>query len=291
MILKKTIIGMGVYLIGMVFCVILNAMMKKTINTFHLPVYEVLFVRQLCIVVFLLPLMIKRKFNFFDKKTLKPNLIRNVLFSFATGIMYIGISKIPLNDSTAISFLTPILGSLFAVKFLGEKSSKSIWIALFLSVIGMLIIKKPSFDDDSDLLLGYGILLIAVIIRGYIVVLNKKLSQQFDTMTILFYTHIILLLFSGCFCWQFVPFDINGLKYMLFLGFLFLVEYYFVFKAYKYSPAVLLQPLDFSRLIFMMLFSSIFMNESTTFKQIIGGLVILSGYLVMIIEKNIKIKR
>lgn len=278
---KKTL-GVLFYLIGMFLCVMLNTTMKRTINVFNLPTYEILCIRQLAIVVFLIPLMIKHKFNFFNKKALKPNLYRNVLFSLSLGLLYVGISRVPLNDSTAISFLTPIIGSLLAVKLLGEKASKAIWVALVLSIIGMLIIKKPEFND-KHLLVGYGALLVAVVVRGYIVVLNKKLTSKFDTMTILFYNNIILFLVSCCFFYQFKPIGFVELKWILLIGFMFFAEYWFIFKAYKYTSAVILQPLDFSRLIFMMFVSGLMMGETTTINQVIGGLVIFSGYVVMLV--------
>lgn len=288
---NKTTLGIFFYLIGMFLCVMLNTTMKKTINEFHLPTYEILFIRQLCIVLFLTPLMIKNKFNFFDKKSLKPNLYRNILFSASLGLLYFGITRVPLNDSTAISFLTPIIGCLLAVKLLGEKSSKAIWVALCLSVVGMLIIKTPQFGDDIEVLIGYGVLLVAVCIRGYIVVLNKKLAQKFDTMTILFYNHIVLMLFSGCFFFQFKAISFVELCWIILIGLMFFAEYWFIFKAYKYTTAVVLQPLDFSRLIFMMFVSSLLMNEKTTINQVIGGIVIFSGYVFMLIFNNGKTKQ
>ena len=288
--LSNTNKGLICYLCAMFVCVVLNIFVKTAIVKFNLPTVEVLCCRQIIIVLFLLPLMIKRKFNFFDKEAFKPNVFRNIIFSFGTFALYAGMSKVPLNDATAITFLTPVIGSILAVKLLGETASKSIWIALVLSIIGVWIIKKPGFDDE-DILLGYGALLFAVSVRGYVVVLNKRLTSKFDTMTILFYTHIVMLVSSLLFVCQFKAIPIEAIKYIAGAGLLFFIEYLLIFKAYKFCNAITLQPFDFTRLLFMMIMSDLLLNEHIVGSQIIGGLVILSGYAVILIHKRFSLHK
>ena len=295
---KKTVIGklsdrslgMLIYLSAMLVTVALNIFVKSAIVKYKLPTWEVLCVRQSIIVMCLIPLMIKRKFNFFDKTSFKPNVFRNTLFAFTTFALYTGMSKVPLNDATAITFLTPILGSILAVKLLKEPSSKAIWISLALAIIGVFIIQKPGFKDP-DVVIGYGALMISVIGRSYIVVLNKRLTAKFDTMTMLFYTHIMMLVISACFFYQFKAFPLDALKYIAGSAFFFFIEYYLIFKAYKHCEAIRLQPLDFSRLLFMMFFSSILLDEHVKSEQIVGGVIILCGYIFIIFDKNNKQKK
>ena len=285
--ISTNVIGISLYLMAMFVTVILNIFVKTAIKKFDLPTIEVLCCRQFIIVLFLIPIMIKHKFNFFNKQSCKPNVIRNILFSITTITLYIGISRVPLNDATAITFITPILGSVLAIKLLGEKASRMIWVALILSIIGVLIIQRPGFKDE-DIVLGYGALLFTVIVRSYIVILNKRLASKFDTMTMLFYTHIVMLLITALFFMQFVPIPLCALKYIGSAGFLFFVEYYFIFKAYKYCNAITLQPFDFSRLLMMIVMSDLLLNEATNKYQIIGGLVILTGYGLIVAEKRKK---
>ena len=285
--LSKSSVGVLLYLAAMLVTVLLNIFVKKAITQFKLPTWEVLCIRQMFIVIGLLPLMVKNKFNFFDKAAFKPNVFRNILFAFSTFLLYTGMARVPLNDATAITFLTPILGSILAVKLLQEKPSKTLWIALVLSVIGVVVVKKPGFNNP-ELLIGYSALLVTTVIRGYIVVLNKRLSNQFDTMTMLFYTHIVMFLVALCFCKQFVPVPFEAFKYLAGAGLLFFVEYYLIFKAYKHCTASNLQPLEFTRLIYMMIFSALLMGEMVNINQIVGGVIILSGFGVMLFGKRKK---
>lgn len=285
--LSKSSFGVLLYLSAMLVTVLLNIFVKKAITQFSLPTWEVLCIRQMFIVMGLLPLMVKNKFNFFDKVAFKPNVFRNILFAFSTFLLYTGISRVPLNDATAITFLTPIIGSVLAVKLLKEKPSKTLWVALVLSIIGVVVVKKPGFNNP-ELLIGYGALLVTTIIRGYIVVLNKRLSNQFDTMTMLFYTHIVMFLVALCFCKQFVPVPFGAFKYLAGAALLFFIEYYLIFKAYKYCTASNLQPLEFTRLIYMMVLSALLMGEMVNLNQVVGGVIILSGFAVMLVGKRKK---
>ena len=286
--MSNTVKGSILYLSAMFVTVTLNIFVKSAIVKFNLPTIEVLCCRQAIIVLFLLPLMIKRKFNFFNKDSFKPNVFRNLLFSASTFAMYCGMARVPLNDATAIMFLAPIIGSILATKLLHEKTSKTIWIVLVLSMIGVLVVKTPSFNDSENILLGYCALMIAVIIRGYVVILNKKLAEKFDTMTMLFYTHIMMLLTSLLFTPQFVAIPLESMKYIAGASLLFFIEYYLIFKAYKLCKVTTLQPLDFSRLLYMMIMSSLLLGETTNCNQIAGGLIIVSSYTIMLLNKKKK---
>ena len=294
--LNKTSLGILLYLCGMVFTVLLNVFLKKAIKVYSIPTWETLFIRQSIIVIFLLPLIIKSKFKFFKKEQWKPNVFRNLLFTFSTFLLYFGLSQVPVNEATSITFLVPIIGSILAIKFLGEKSSKSIWIALILSVCGVCVIKQPGFDNNSANI-GYIALLLCALIRGYIVILNKKLATKFDTNTILYYTHIVMLFISFFFVLlsyyqgTFVIPCMTAILYISFASLLFFLEYWFIFKAYKLCKVVVLQPIEFSRIIMAMILGYLILDEAISMRQCVGAGIIIAGFCVMLFGKNIISKK
>ena len=275
-------IGMLLYLLAMLTTALLNIFGKKVIVLYHLPIWEVLFLRQILIIIFLLPLMIKMKFNFFDKTAFKPNVIRSIFFSFSTFLIYSGMSRVPLNSATAITFIFPILASILSVKILKEKTSKFIWFALIIAMLGTLIMKPPSFSSEN--IIGYTALFVFVFVRAIVVIMQKQMASKFDTMIMLFYTHIIMLLVPLFFFFQFKPVPIEALGYIVLLSFLFFIEYYLILKAYKFALAVKLQPLNFSRLLFVMILSPLIIGEETTIQQFIGAMVILFGFILVLFD-------
>ena len=81
------------------------------------------------------------------------------------------------------------------------------------------------------------------------------------------------------------------IKYIAGASALFFIEYFLIFKAYKFCNAITLQPFDFTRLLFMMIMSDLLLNEHIVGSQIIGGLVILSGYAVILIHKRFSLHK
>ena len=284
--LTNNSIGMLLYVLAMFITSLLNIFVKKVIVLYSLPTWEVLFLRQILIVICLIPLMAKMKFNFFDKTACKPNIIRSIFYSFSTFLIYAGMSRIPLNNATAITFIAPILASILAVKILKEKSSNLIWLALLVSMIGTLIMKPPSLSYESTI--GYIALIGFVFVRAIVVLMQKQMAQKFDTIIMLFYTNIIMLLVPLCFCFQFKPVPFEAIKYIVFLSLLFFIEYYLILKAYKFALAIKLQPLNFLRLLFIMILSPFLIGENTTIQQVIGATIILFGLVFVIFDNKKK---
>lgn len=280
--------GIILYVIGCGFLTFLITIFKKIVNTYHLPISEVIFVRQLIIVVCLTPYMIRDRFNFFDAEAIKPNVWRNALFLVSTIFWYMGVTTTPVNDATTIGFLTPIIGSVMAVKFLHEKSSPRLWVGLLVCLCGTLIVKRPGFSSLDEGYIGYIALLAAVSMRGYIVILNKKLTKQFSVMQMMYYTHIVMFLGSALFFWQFKPMPAEALYLIGLAGIGFFGEFFFVYTAYKLCPASTLQPMDFSKLLFSIIFSYAILGEQITVSQISGGVVILLAYIFIIGKKDKK---
>jgi drug/metabolite transporter (DMT)-like permease len=278
--------GILLYILGVCALTFLVVTFKKILNEHKIPVTEAIFIRQLLIVGFLSPLMIKDKFKFFDKKALKPNFQRNALFFISTILMYIGLAEVPVNDAMTILFITPILGSIMAIYILKEKASNRLWVGLVGCFIGAVIVKKPSFNLEDKQSVGCALLLIVALIRGYVAILNKRLTKDFSVMQMLYYTHIIMLLGSTLFFREFKPVNKDVMILLLISAVGFFAEYFFVYSAYKRCSASMLQPLDFFKLIFSMIFSYLILKENVTTNQVIGGIVVVIAYIYSISGKT-----
>ena len=117
--------GIFFYSFGIAFLTLLTTLFKMTTKKYHLPVTEILFFRHFLILIFLTPFMIKDgvkgKFNFFNKEELKPNVYRHILFSISTFFWYSALPLMPVNEIMTISFIVPVLGSVFC-RFLFKRT-------------------------------------------------------------------------------------------------------------------------------------------------------------------------
>ncbi len=101
--------------------------------------------------------------------------------------IYLAIRHVPLGDATAILFLAPVLVTLLAGHWLGERVRPLHWLALGLGLAGVLLVIRPGFRAfDPALLLPLGS---AVLLAIYFV-LTRWLRARDRTLTTLFHTTV-----------------------------------------------------------------------------------------------------
>ena len=62
-------------------------------------------------------------------------------------LMFASVAYIPLADATAISFLNPVFGMIFAIPLLGERVGKWRWSAAVIALVGAVILLRPTPDS------------------------------------------------------------------------------------------------------------------------------------------------
>lgn len=285
MAINKTLIGILSYLAGIFISMLISVFVKKTMVDYKLPSWEVVFIREVIVCAMLLPFMIKQKFNFFEKRALKMNFARNVLYFLSTIMFYYVMTKMSVNDCISIEFLVPILAGIFSSIFLKEKASKAVWLSLFICIGGAMVVKRPSLSNQPEFI-AYMMLMIVVVMRAAIIMMNGKLAYEFNTSTILFYANIWLFLFSCLFIPTFIMPHPKAILILVCCGVLYTFEYWLIFSAHKWCTVLTLQPCEFSKIIYSMILSSLILGEATTTNQIYGSIIITIGFCVMIFGKN-----
>ena len=283
--LNKTILGIIFYCIGMFITTFISVFVKKTMLEYKLPSWEVVFIREIFVIMTLFPFMIKYKFKFFQKNAFGLNLFRNILYFLSTILFYQVITKLPMNTCISIEFLVPVIAGIFAMIFLKEKGTKMTWIALLICIFGALIVKTPSFSSDGEFY-AYLLLIVVILLRGGIICCNGKLASIFNTSSIMFYSNIMLFLMSAMFFTEFIKPHPMAIFILGIAGLLYCLEYFLIFTAHKWCTVLTLQPCEFSKMLFSIILSYVVLGEQTTQNQIIGSLVIVIGFSVMIFGKK-----
>ncbi len=104
------------------------------------------FWRNFFCVVWMLPLLAVRGRSLLA--TQQPRLyILRVALSFASvSAFFYALSKSPIGEVTAISFLSPLFGTLFAIILLGEVVKLRRWTALIVGFVGAMVMLRPWRD-------------------------------------------------------------------------------------------------------------------------------------------------
>jgi len=210
-------------------------------------------------------------------KSKRPSLhvFRAIAELFGQALMFSALLLIPIAEVKSILFLIPIIASINAVLFLGEKSTLAKWGALFCGFIGILIILQPNKEIihyASFFALGAAILLSI----GLTII--KKASDYDSPLTISLYFTTLISLFSlpfAIYFWQ--PIGQDMYKWLLFFGVLVAMAHITITSACANAPLTVVTPFFFVGLIFVSTIAYFAYDEVPGAATFIGGAIILGA--------------
>jgi drug/metabolite transporter (DMT)-like permease len=210
--------------------------------------FVVLFIRNVCAVAMLLPLLAWRGRSLL--RAAEPSLyVWRVAVSLLSMVAWFyAIFLIPIGELTAIGFLSPLFGTLGAIFLLGERVRWRRWAALIVGFAGAMIILRPT---GSALGVGQLCALVSAVAGGLTVVLLKQLTQRDDPDKIVFITNIMLTplsLVPALFVWSWPTAEM--LPLLLGIGLCAVLGHVALVRGYAVTDASLAQTFEFSRLPF-----------------------------------------
>jgi len=156
-------------------------------------VYVAGFFRFFLGLVIILPYIIKKKDAVLKTTHLKQHFLRAILGLPAMLLYFSALVLLPIEKLTAISFVVPLIVTILAVFFLGEKIYIYRTLALLLGFSGMLVIIRPGFVDIS---IGVYMVLFSALLWSINIIITKKISKDDSAITILAYQSIFMSLLS-----------------------------------------------------------------------------------------------
>ena len=209
----------------------------------------------------------------------KLQLLRSVVLMAATCLFFLSISKIGLAEATAIMDINPVLITLGAFLFLGEKIGPRRILGIITSMIGALIIIRPG----TDVFTIYAVLpLIAAVCYTTYNLTTRFVGNRESPWTSLLYSALFGAVVFSCivpFFWQPVSLFVAGL--MILLSFCGTFSQLFLIRALSIGEASLLAPFAYVGLIYATIWGLVFFGEFPDKWSILGAIIIaISGFYV-----------
>ncbi len=203
--------------------------------------------------------------------------VRAVFQVGATGFFFASLAHIGLAEATALADTNPVLITLGAALFLGERLTRARIIAVVVSMMGALIILRPGFGVFTPAaLLPLGC---AVCFAGN-ALMTRLLGRNEPAWTSLFYAAwfgTLMLTLALPFVWQPLPMD-DLWRYIL-LGLIGTASQAAVIMAFSRSEAGLLAPFGYLGIVFASIWSTLIYSAPPDLPTIIGALVIIGAGL------------
>ena len=228
-----------------------------------------------------LPLWLARGRRWPDRQVLKLHLQRSVVATFMALTFFYAITKLPLAEAIAISFVAPLIALYLARVLLGETISRQAVIASLLGFAGTLVIiggKMGQSDFDRDTALGLAAILVSALLYAYSFILIRRQSQVAGPAEIAtFHSGVSLVLLGLAVPFLFEMPDRSTLVDLTAAAVLTVAGAMAFAWAYARAEAQVLVPLEYSGFLWASLFGWIFFAETLTTPTTIGTAIIVAS--------------
>ncbi|MCY4548981.1 MAG: DMT family transporter [Defluviicoccus sp.] len=267
--------GMGLMMFAAMMSMTMATIAKDLVQ--ELPVFEVVFFRQLFGTLLLAPVLFRPGVNPLRTHRIGMHGLR-ALFNFVAILGYFtSLGLVPLAQITALGFTSPVFASLLAVLVLGEAVRTPRMVGLLLGFAGALIILRPGFETVSA-----GSLYVLGSAASWAVAMTciKALSRTETSVAITFYAAFLQLpmaLVAALFVWQWPsPGQLGLLLVISAIGTLAQIS---LSQAFREADSTVVLPMDFTKLVWASLLGYAVFAEIPDPWAWIGGLVVFSGVL------------
>lgn len=166
---------------------LLDATAKHLSQTYPVPmlVWSRYTLHCLLMLLFLAPSM---RWKLVSTRRPAMQIVRALMLVGTTGFAMAAFRHLPLAETTALIFVTPLLVALLAGPFLGEKLRPLHWGASIFGFAGALLIARPGGALN---LTGILLVLSAALCYSVYQIQTRQLSPSEGTLTMLFYTALV----------------------------------------------------------------------------------------------------
>lgn len=193
-------------------------------------------------------------------------------------------SVLPLAQTYAIFFAMPLLITVLAIPMLGEKVGARRGAAVFVGLLGVLIVLRPG---SAELSWGHLAALTAALTGSLNSVIVRKIGAEERSAVLLLYPMIASFFITGATLpFVYVPMPIEHLALMGVIAVFGLIGAQLTIAAYRIAPAVIVAPMQYSQIIWAAVYGALFFDEFPDQWTIIGTAVIICSGIYIVLREG-----
>jgi drug/metabolite transporter (DMT)-like permease len=215
---------------------------------------------------------------------------------------FAALARLPLVDATAISFAAPLITVAFAALLLGERVRIYRWSAVAVGFVGIVVMLWPYLNfaqyasgGTATAAATVGALcgVLAAFTNAGSVIQTRRLTDTETTSSIVFYFSLYcaiagLLTLPLGWIWP-TP---TQLAVLIGTGIVGGLAHIVLTSSYRYAPASLVAPLDYTTMIWAFVFGYVLFGELPTIYVYVGGAIVAaSGIFVIWRERQLGLRR
>jgi drug/metabolite transporter (DMT)-like permease len=220
-------------------------------------------------------------------KTAHPwlHLRRSIAGTVGMFLNFYAVTRLPLADVTAFSFVMPIFATVLAALLLGEKVGPHRALAVVIGFGGVLLMAEPHgvFGASGGSSIGAGAALIGALLSAFVVVFIRHMSATETSEAIVFYFMVVCATAGAVsMLWAFKPLDWEQAGLLILCGLMGGAGQLCMTYCYRYAEPSLLAPFDYAAMVWAVALGYLVFAEVPE-RIVLGGagVVIVAGLYIV----------
>ena len=216
--------------------------------------------------------------------------LRTAVVVITAAAAFYAFSALPLATVYAILFATPLLITVLSIPVLGEVVGPRRWLAVLVGLAGVLIVLRPGATEFG---LGHLAALVAAFGSAAASVIVGRVGREERSMVLLLYPMVANVCVMGAilpFVYQPMPLgDFLRMAAVAGLGFVAMLA---MLAAYRVAEAVVVAPMQYSQILWAVLYGALFFSEFPDVWTLVGALIVIaSGIYILARESRVDASR
>ena len=268
--------------LGYVLFVLFDTLNKKLTGSYH--VSQIIFVNS---VAALLPIILfiqsRNGWVKLKKVNLKIHFFRSALMFLAMLAFITSLRHLSLVVMYSVAFTAPLMLTIGANLFLGEKVGWRRYTAIIVGFLGVVISLDP-FNEPLNKYIYLTFLAPLLVSISWLIV--RKYGQTENVYSFLIYGKIFLLIFSGVFLiTNFVPMSLNDFIVNFTSGILRGIALIFIINSARHLPSSLFAPTQYIQIFAGAVLGYFVFSDIPTINNYLGNILIVGAGLYIIIRE------
>lgn len=201
-----------------------------------------------------------------------------------TACVMFAFTHIPFADVYAIGFTTPLFVTLLSVLLLREFVAVHRWVLLFISFLGVVLVIRPGL---RELEMGHYVMMVAACLGAVTTTVLRHVAQRERRVSLVGLQVLYSGIFNGIMMTPtFVIPSLEQLGVLFGIGLLGGAGGLLLIQASKQTPANLIAPVQYSQLIWAILFGVLFFGEYPDWIAIVGMLIVVGAGLMNVLSEK-----
>ena len=202
------------------------------------------------------------------------------------GVMgFYAFSQLPMATCYAIFFAMPLLITLMAIPMLGEKVGIRRGVAVIIGLLGVLIVLRPG--EGQGYSLGHLAALGAATTGALSSVIVRKIGRDERSVVLMLYPMVLTFLAMGALMpFVYVPMPVSHLGLTAVMAGLGMLGAMASIASYRIAPAVIVAPMQYSQILWAVLFGWLIFDETVDLYTGVGSAVIIASGIYIVLREG-----